>query len=69
MTFHHSICKQTSNSTHLRWQSYPVDLSDSLGLDPGFPGPEPGSPAGSAAAGAPLALELLVEGTYPPGSG
>lgn len=61
--------EETSNSTHLRCQTYPADLSDSPDLDPGCPAPEAGSPAGSAAAGAPLALELLVEGTYPPGSG
>lgn len=59
----------TSNWTYLRFQSYPADLFGSPDLDPGCPGPEAGSPAGSAAAGAPLASEPLVEGTYPPGSG
>lgn len=60
---------ERSDSTHPRCQSYPADLSDNLDLDPGCPGPGAGSPAGSAAAGARLALELLVEGTYPPESG
>lgn len=63
----HSIANlsaQPSDVTHLRVQSYPADLSDSPDLDPGCPGPGAGSPAGSAAASAPLAGDLPVEGTY-----
>lgn len=56
-------CIKTGDATHLRVQSYPADLSDSPDLDPGCPGPGAGSPAGSAAASAPLAGDLLVEGT------
>lgn len=58
-----------SHSTHMKCQSYPADLSDNPALDSGYLGPEGGSPAGSAAAVAPLALKLPVEGTDPPGSG
>lgn len=59
-----NLSAQTSDVAHLRVQSYPADLSDSPDLAPGCPGPGAGSPAGSAAASAPLAGALLVEGTY-----
>lgn len=46
-----------------------VDLSGSRHLCVGCPCPGAGSPAGSAAACARSASDLLVEGTAPPGIG